>query len=88
MNWDESQMAASAFAKGHGGMSLGDQWSLAAMLREGTSSKCAPTAPTSNSQKDRKPGELSKEAFGVLKATSILLSSFCAIVWLIIWLVK
>lgn len=34
MDWDKSQMAASAFAKGHGGMSLGQQWGLAAMLRE------------------------------------------------------
>ncbi len=34
MNWDKSQMAASAFAKGHGGMSLGQQWAFSALLRE------------------------------------------------------
>ncbi len=34
MDWDNSQLAASAFAKGHGGMSLGQQWGLAAMLRD------------------------------------------------------
>lgn len=39
MNWNDSQMAASAFAKGHGGMPLGQQWGLAAMLREDESSK-------------------------------------------------
>lgn len=39
MNWNDSQMAASAFAKGHGGMSLGQQWALAAMLRDDKSSK-------------------------------------------------
>lgn len=33
MKWDESQMASQAFAKGQGGMSLGQQWALAAMLR-------------------------------------------------------
>jgi hypothetical protein len=39
MNWDESQMAAQAFAQGQGGMSLGQQWALAAMLRTDKSSK-------------------------------------------------
>ena len=39
MDWDNSQMAASAFAKGHGGLSLGQQWGLAAMLRDDESSK-------------------------------------------------
>ena len=39
MDWDNSQLAASAFAKGHGGMSLGQQWALAAMLRDDKSSK-------------------------------------------------
>lgn len=39
MNWFESQMFASAFAKGHGGMSLGQQWGLAAMLRDEKSSQ-------------------------------------------------
>lgn len=34
MDWDNSQLAASAFAKGHGGMSLGQQWGFAAMLRD------------------------------------------------------
>lgn len=34
MDWDNSQLAASTFAKGHGGMSLGQQWGLAAMLRD------------------------------------------------------
>ena len=39
MDWDNSQLAASAFAKGHGGMSLGQQWALAALLRDDESSK-------------------------------------------------
>ncbi len=34
MNWDNSQMASSAIAQGMGGMSLGEQWALAAMLRD------------------------------------------------------
>lgn len=38
MNWDDSQLASSAFAKGYGGMSLGQQWGLAALLRGGDSS--------------------------------------------------
>ena len=33
MNWDNSQMISSAIAQGQGGMSLGEQWALAAMLR-------------------------------------------------------
>ncbi len=37
MNWDDSQLASSAFAKGCGGMSLGQQWGLAALLRGGDS---------------------------------------------------
>jgi hypothetical protein len=39
MNWDESQMASQAFAQGQGGMSLGQQWALAAMLRTDKPSK-------------------------------------------------
>lgn len=38
MKWDESQMASQAFAKGQGGMSLGQQWAFAAMLRTDKSS--------------------------------------------------
>ena len=33
MNWDDSQLASSAFAKGHGGLSLGQRWGLASILR-------------------------------------------------------
>lgn len=39
MKWDESQMASQAFVKGQGGMSLGQQWALAAMLRTDKPSK-------------------------------------------------
>lgn len=34
MNWNDSQMVSSAIAQGQGGMSLGEQWALAAMLRD------------------------------------------------------
>ena len=34
MNWEDSQMISSAVAQGQGGMSPGEQWALAAMLRE------------------------------------------------------
>ena len=33
MNWDDSQLASSAFAKGRGGLSLGQRWGLASVLR-------------------------------------------------------
>lgn len=33
MNWDDSQLVSSAFAKGHGGLSLGQRWGLASILR-------------------------------------------------------
>ena len=36
MNWDDSQLASSAFAKGHGGLSLGQRWGLASILRGGS----------------------------------------------------
>lgn len=39
MNWNDSQMASQAFARGQGGMSLGQQWALAAMMRTEKSSK-------------------------------------------------
>lgn len=38
-------MAASAFAKGHGGMSLGQQWGLAAMLRDDSSAPSGGHSP-------------------------------------------
>lgn len=34
MNWADSQMISSAIAQGQGGMPLGEQWALAAMLRD------------------------------------------------------
>lgn len=34
MNWADSQMISSAIAQGQGDMSLGEQWALAAMLRD------------------------------------------------------
>lgn len=57
MDWDNSQMAASAFAKGHGGMSLGQQWGLAAMLRDDDSSSHGGHSPKTLEQileEDRK----------------------------------
>lgn len=57
MDWDNSQMAASAFAKGHGGMSLGQQWGLAAMLREDSSAPSGGHSPKTLEQileEDRK----------------------------------
>lgn len=57
MDWDKSQMAASAFAKGHGGMSLGQQWGLAAMLREDGSASSGGHSPKTLEQileEDRK----------------------------------
>ena len=35
MNWDDYQLAYSAFAKCHGGLSLGQRWGLASVLRSG-----------------------------------------------------
>lgn len=57
MNWNDSQMAASAFAKGHGGMSLGQQWALAAMLRDDGSASSGGHSPKTLEQileEDRK----------------------------------
>lgn len=57
MDWDNSQMAASAFAKGHGGLSLGQQWGLAAMLREDGSASSGGHSPKTLEQileEDRK----------------------------------
>lgn len=34
MNWSDSQMASSAMSQGMGGMSLGEQWALAAFMRD------------------------------------------------------
>lgn len=34
MNWADSQMASAAFAQGQGGMSPGEQWALAALMRD------------------------------------------------------
>lgn len=67
MNWNDSQMAASAFAKGHGGMSLGQQWGLAAMLREdGSASRGGRSKKTLEQilEEDRKRAEkLAKRGF-------------------------
>lgn len=38
-------MAASAFAKGHGGLSLGQQWGLAALLRDDGSASSGGRSP-------------------------------------------
>lgn len=57
MDWDNSQMAASAFAKGHGGMSLGQQWGLAALLRDDGSASSGGHSPKTLEQileEDRK----------------------------------
>ena len=45
MDWDNSQLAASAFAKGHGGLSLGQQWGLAALLRDDGSASSGGRSP-------------------------------------------
>ena len=37
MNWEDSHLAAQAFSKSRGDMSLGDQWALASIMREGDS---------------------------------------------------
>lgn len=67
MDWDNSQLAASAFAKGHGGMSLGQQWALAAMLREvGSASRGGRPKKTLEQilEEDRKRAEkLAKSGF-------------------------
>lgn len=67
MDWDNSQLAASAFAKGHGGMSLGQQWGLAAMLREdGSASRGVRSKKTLEQilEEDRKRAEkLAKRGF-------------------------
>ena len=67
MDWDNSQLAASAFAKGHGGMSLGQQWGLAAMLREdGSASRGGRSKKTLEQihEEDRKRAEkLAKRGF-------------------------
>lgn len=60
MNWDKSQMASSAFARGSGGMSLGEQWSLAAFLRDtGNSAKSSKRTKTVQEiiEEDRKRAE-------------------------------
>lgn len=85
MNWDESQMAASAFAKGHGGMSLGDQWSLAAMLREGTNSANGSSSSLSHSSKAR---SLSPGTLKFLRVTLLFLTVLCAVLWIAVWIVK
>lgn len=67
MDWDNSQMAASAFAKGHGGMSLGQQWGLAALLRGDGSASGGGHSPKTLEQileEDRKRAEkLAKRGF-------------------------
>lgn len=88
MNWDESQMAASAFAKGHGGLSLGDQWSLAAMLREGTNSANGSSSSLSHSSKAREPDKSSKKSSELTVAVNKLLVAVCAIVWITYLIIK
>ena len=46
MNWDDSQLASSAFAKGHGGLSLGQRWGLASVLRSGGKQSAHSSAKT------------------------------------------
>ena len=92
MNWDESQMAASAFAKGHGGLSLGDQWSLAAMLREGTNSANGSSSSLSHSSKALEPDKSSKKSSEPIVAVNKVFFGtcigICVIGWIIIWLTK
>ena len=88
MNWDESQMAASAFAKGHGGLSLGDQWSLAAMLREGTNSANGSSSSPSHSSKALEPDKSSKKSSELIVAFNKVLVAICAIVWITYLIIK
>ena len=55
MNWDESQMASQAFAQGQGGMSLGQQWALAAMLRTDKPSKTKKRSSPKPANPPKKP---------------------------------
>lgn len=85
MNWFESQMAASSFAKGHGGMSLGQQWALAALLREETKSKSEPSPKPSEK---RNSGSLSKETLNFCRIVSLSLAALAAVLWLAVWIVR
>lgn len=58
MNWNDSQMASQAFGQGHGGMSLGQQWALAALLRGDDSRASIPNAK--NAEKIREIEERSE----------------------------
>ena len=83
MNWDESQMAASAFAKGHGGLSLGDQWSLADMLREGTNSANGSSSSLSRSSKSRESDKVSKKSSSREVTIGAVLVGICVIEWIV-----
>ena len=70
MNWNDSQMAASAFAKGHGGMSLGQQWGLAGNLQ---SRKNSPRKSHKSQLRNREPRRAQRRGYGAVNQTAYLL---------------